>query len=651
MKLHWIIRGNMQQHPLKERQTLPWLFAAQAMTILTSLYFWLLDFDDITMLIYQAVLASQFLVLGHTIYGIAKRWHQFEGKNITRIGFAEFMDRMRSCQNLDRKRHASPQDATIWLGLGFRWSAAHTEKILRHDQLPFAYQNRLPTWVRRITRIRARRSPVAIGQGIFHGVESNEVDITYSLSQLNGGLGIVGTTQSGKGIVLTTLIRRAIVRGETVIVIDPKSSKRLRGAILHAAKEVGRDPVSEFHPAFPRRGVRLDPFGSFDRASELASRVISVLPEDTAGAFRSFAWQAVYNIVDGLLYLGERPSLKLLTEIMSQSIDNLLRRILVKAHRDYGLAELSIPASNRYNKAPPTHLEELIYSWETQNPNGREITLIASLIATHRHDRDHYAKITASLMPILTMLTSGHLAQTLSPDYEDMNDTRPIETLEQVVHRQGILYVGLDALPDATIAQALGAILLSDLTALTGHLYNEEKSGVDAPRISVFVDEAFNVINTPLLELLNKGMEAGVHVTLAMQTIPDLVERLGSTAKAKMVLGNLNHWLVLRTKDPETQRMIVKAFGESLQKNRSYAVSERTDTDDWAQFSASWSMTQNEVYSRNIRAQWLGALPNGEYFALLGGGELWKGRMPLVIDRLKTEHLPPFRIYEHGENS
>ena len=37
-----------------------------------------------------------------------------------------------------------------------------------------------------------------------------------------------------------------------------------------------------------------------------------------------------------------------------------------------------------------------------------------------------------------------------------------------------------------------------------------------------FVDETANVINPPLIEILNKGMEAGFQCVCAMQTISDL---------------------------------------------------------------------------------------------------------------------------------
>ncbi len=173
--------------------------------------------------------------------------------------------------------------------------------------------------------------PGDIGNPILHGVGAHEEDdLLRPLSSLGGGTLIVGTTQSGKGVMLTSLIAQAIFRGEPVIVIDPKSSKRLRGAIWHAAKMAGRSMPLEFHPAFPERGVRLDPLGAWTRPTELATRIAAVLPPDS-GAFGNFAWMAVNVAVEGLFYVTERPSLLGLRKILEGGIDRLLSKALAIA--------------------------------------------------------------------------------------------------------------------------------------------------------------------------------------------------------------------------------------------------------------------------------------------------------------------------------
>ena len=82
-------------------------------------------------------------------------------------------------------------------------------------------------------------------------------------------------------------------------------------------------------------------------------------------------------------------------------------------------------------------------------------------------------------------------------------------------------------------------------------------------RIALFVDEVSNVINQPLIEILNKGAEGGIFTTCAMQTLADLAKRLGSEDAARMALGNLNNLIALRTKDRPTQDFVVETFGKT----------------------------------------------------------------------------------------
>ncbi len=167
------------------------------------------------------------------------------------------------------------------------------------------------------------------------------------------------------------------------------------------------------------------------------------------------------------------------------------------------------------------------------------------------------------------------LEESLSPDPSDASDKRPIWDMESLVKCKGVLYVNLDSLSDNMIASAVGSMLLSDLTAYAGKRYN---LGLNDVRISLYVDEASNVINQPLIELLNKGAEGGVYTTIAIQTVPDLAHRLGSVHAARMVLGNCNNLIALRCKDRETQDFVTETFGKTYIHNVDTTLSTHADT-------------------------------------------------------------------------
>ena len=140
---------------------------------------------------------------------------------------------------LDARREGGMINA-LWLGRGFQWLPRHAQALYELTNSPVDPVH-LPKQVRQFCRMPKALGPGDIGNPILHGVGAHEEDdLLRPLSSLGGGTLIVGTTQAGKGVMLTSLIAQAIFRGEPVIVIDPKSSKRLRGAIWHAAKMARR---------------------------------------------------------------------------------------------------------------------------------------------------------------------------------------------------------------------------------------------------------------------------------------------------------------------------------------------------------------------------------------------------------------------------
>jgi conjugal transfer pilus assembly protein TraD len=246
-------------------------------------------------------------------------------------------------------------------------------------------------------------------------------------------------------------------------------------------------------------------------------------------------------------------------------------------------------------------------------------------VRTFRHNREHYQKITANLLPVLSMLTSGDLGRSLSPEPFDADDRRPIMNFEKIERAGHVLYMCLDSLPDPSVATAIGALALADLAAQAGMRYN--LGGYR--RISLFVDEVSNVINQPLIEILNKGAEGGIFTTCAMQTLADLAKRLGSEDAARMALGNLNNLIALRSKDRPTQDFVVETFGKTAIHTMRVGLSSGADA-HLGDFSSSYSTQLSESFEEMVPADVLGKLPNLQYFASVSGGRIIKGRFPIL---------------------
>jgi hypothetical protein len=196
------------------------------------------------------------------------------------------------------------------------------------------------------------------------------------------------------------------------------------------------------------------------------------------------------------------------------------------------------------------------------------------------------------------------------------------EKIERAGH---VLYMCLDSLPDPSVASAIGALALADQAARAGMRYN--LGGYR--RIALFVDEVSNVINQPLIEILNKGAEGGIFTTCAMQTLADLAKRLGSEDAARMALGNLNNLIALRTKDRPTQDFVVETFGKTAIHTVRVGLSHGSDA-HLGDFSSSYSTQLTESFEEMVPADVLGKLPNLQYFASVSGGRIIKGRFPIL---------------------
>jgi conjugal transfer pilus assembly protein TraD len=533
----------------------------------------------------------------------------------------------------------SPDPAQVFLGFGFEWQPVHAQRLYELAKVDYREQA-VPPWLQRLLgQGQAAQPDAEIGLPYLHGVEPHEQALYRPLQNFEGGTLLVGTTQSGKGVALGCLITQAVRRNDVVIVIDPKNSQRLKRVVQRACADY-REPdcFLEFHPAFPERGVRLDFTFNWQKPTEIASRIQAIMPPDTAGAFSAFGWDAVNVVVQGLVELEERPNLIKLTKYIEGGIEPVLeaslrrfyegvlgpgwrelpemRRLLHEAHRGQ---------MKRPSEAASADLMAFVAYYEHQVAQHQRHKVVDAQVRTFRHNREHYQKITANLLPILSMLTSGDLGRSLSPDPFDADDERPIMNFEKVERGGHVLYMCLDALPDPSVASAIGALALADQAARAGMRYNLGTYR----RIALFVDEVSNVINQPLIEILNKGAEGGIFTTCSMQTLADLARRLGSEHAARMALGNLNNLIALRTKDRPTQDFVVETFGKTAIHTVRVGLSHGADA-HLGDFSSSYSTQLSESLEELVPADVLGKLPNLQYFASVSGGRIVKGRFPIL---------------------
>lgn len=436
-----------------------------------------------------------------------------------------------------------------------------------------------------------------------------------------------------------TVIVQAILRGETVVIVDPKGDKELAEIAERACKLAGRpDAYVEFNPAHPSRSIRLDPLRNWNNSTELASRIASLMPSESD--FTPIAWKAVYVVAEALVYIDQMPSLIKLRRYIEGGPEKLMEQALQAffernvPHWKTLLAAILQRA--RDGKLPSKmggspELLAYMHFYKNDIPEDKRAPELEGLLAMVEHNREHLGKILASLVPLLVMLTAGETGKLLSPDTNDINDARPIFDTKKIVNGKHVLYLGLNSLSNATVGSAIGSIVLADFAAVAGEIYNYGTK----ENINLLVDESAEVVNDPLIQILNKARGAGFVTYLAAQTLPDFIARMGDEARARQILGNCNNLIALRVKDKPTQDFIVETFGETeiqmVSRGMSSGVRPGEDNID---------VTKNTNITKNIQEQtvelfppaMLGMLPNLEYIAFVAGGRLIKGRLPKLVE-------------------
>ena len=531
--------------------------------------------------------------------------------------------------NFDNSVHADK--SKIFAGWGFDWS--QHEAQMAHEVILADPKN-----------IEQAYDVEAPGQSWIHGI--NTVESPIYLPVADEHTLIVAMTRWGKTVLFRLLIAQAVRRGEAVIVLDPKGDKGMRAATMQACHEAGQE-LLEFNMASPATSVRVDPMRTFDDASELASRVAALLGRSTKDkAFTDFSFMVLNNVCNGLLLCQRRPTLVSIKRVLDGGLEQLLSQAII-AYCNRELApgwdasldgyRRSIQARRRKsagsseNEAliltPDEEAKALTAFYREKVSHVRGSSELDGLIATVEHDSEHRSKMLTSLMPVLTKLTSGPLARLLSADETDPGDTRKATDLARVVEQQRVLYVGLNALANEDVANAIGEILMADLAAVCGSRYNYANT---RKVVSIFIDEAPELLIAELIKLLNKGGGGAFRLTLACQVIKDIEARLGSAAMAEKVIGNIANFIFGRVTAEESQSFFTERLMKVPIKSLEHSRTVSTQTMEPMEFTSSQGERLSVSMEPPIDPAMLGCLPKLQYFGLIGS-RLVKARIPVLV--------------------
>ncbi|TAL56897.1 type IV conjugative transfer system coupling protein TraD [Pandoraea sp.] len=562
-----------------------------------------------------------------------------------------------------------PQDIPVssaeqFLGRGFYWAPEHTQR-LHMARLPeyrhLRARNDLYEWARdfershpgsRLARLLQRPAwwnPVAPlppvgGDPAIHGVEPREADVYTDLRERVGHTLVLGTTRVGKTRWAEIQVTQDIRRGDVVIVFDPKGDVDLLLRMYTEAKRCGREQdLTFFHLGYPHVSARYSPIGTFARITEVATRIAGQLPgEGQSATFREFVWRFINVMARAMTALGMKPTYEMVYQ-NAVNIDGLcLKYFEFWLNRDHPGWRNELPEADRQVQEQARKTGRAMLALQIlalMRERGWQDPIADGLASVLTNDRSYFEKLVSSLYPLLEKLTTGKVAELLSPDYDDPNDPRPVFDWTRVIDQGGIVYVGLDALSDFEVAAAVGNAMFADLTSTAGRIYKygngfgQTRQGAKRS-IDLYADEFNELCGDEFIPMLNKAGGAGVRVTALTQTDADIEAKIGSKAKAQQMFGNFNTLVMLRVKNSSTAEVLTDqlAMTQIWIRTTESGASDAEEPGEFVDFTAKTAdkWTPREVPM--IEPTDLVQLPKGQAFALIDGGQLVKLRLPLAKD-------------------
>lgn len=357
---------------------------------------------------------------------------------------------------------------------------------------------------------------------------------------------VIGTVGVGKTYVLMNRVEYDIMRGDNVVVIDPKGSGDLLSFVLETAIKAGR--LQDFiyvNPFFPEVSARISPL----------------------------AYYAVPDVVINTVIAGIRSKDEFYINIARELVSIVV----------YGLIELS----KSKKKGNPVFTFEKIKEWISVEQLGRLKDLLLE-VETREAEKlimdieqvlstppDYFAKVGSSLRTVLTILSTGNVGKIIG-------NTKENDFMYRILKGKGvILYVETGSMLTRETSNIVGRVILSNITTFAGLYYAHEKK---FPRkLKVHADEFYTQMFIGVEHLFDKGREVGISMDVYFQSLSQLEAEVGDK-RANIILETINSYMLMRIKSPRTAERFAEIIGvgrtmvTNIGSDASVSMFER---DDW----------------------------------------------------------------------
>jgi conjugal transfer pilus assembly protein TraD len=372
------------------------------------------------------------------------------------------------------------------------------------------------------TKIKAQST--LLGKGHRLGRPQSAKPIWLPDADRKGHMFCFGSTRIGKTKLIELMIEQDIRKGYSVTLFDPKGDIALFSRIVQVAFEEDRqDELCLVTPIFPEYSAPIDPLAYYFMPEELVSHVVSGIRAKEE-FFVNIAYETTLIIVLALLLFA-----KTRNEKCRMNLNDIKER------------------------ASHACLEDLKTDLESLPDSPEKADILASLTQILDSPKDYFAKISSSLRTTLTSLSTGNVGKIIGR----AQSNQFIQRLEQ--NKRVILIVQTGSLLTRKTAHIVARVLISMIQSFIGRQYASGR--YVSPPLSIYLDEASNLMYIGIEDLFNKAGGAGAWVHAFTQSVSDLEAEIGRPF-AKKILDNTNTKVFMRVNDPATAEYVARYSGE-----------------------------------------------------------------------------------------
>jgi type IV secretory pathway TraG/TraD family ATPase VirD4 len=355
---------------------------------------------------------------------------------------------------------------------------------------------------------------------------------------------IVGGTGAGKSTFLENIIAQDVVRHfgmrkMPMIIFDGKGEREFLDRLLPHIEGAGRlQDLRVIDPTHPAESARYNPFYALDDAYQ----------EHVNFIFRSFGLREDFFKGHQEAYLSDLVRILQYTGRVFNVYD-----VLVMALDERVLEEQIGAAKAHLASVPGVSMQKRL-----------NFEMSVKMLQRSLADRERVEKIQGLLNELLSFLEDE--LSIVTGSYQDLL------TLDDVLEKDLILFVSLNANRNQRAVEALGKILLQNIQLMVGKRYAQPASGRDAdePMLSVILDEFAPFAYPGFTQVLQTARGARVSFLFSFQSLPQL-QRV-SNAFADEVSSAPGTKMIMNVSEENTAQWFLKASSRIATKRRSLSV-------------------------------------------------------------------------------